>query len=165
MKKVLLLALVIGTSFSANAGVEKFGSWITKSETNKMTDQTDFVAINTSPDIYNKAGSSRETSLVLRCSENKTEVYLSFSDYMGSDSPRVTIRLDGGKPVKKAWGGGEGGDAAFAPQPIQFIKELAKHKKVIFGFEPYGTTMQVVEFDLSETDKVMENLSQACKWK
>lgn len=163
--KRLILALVIGASFSANAGVEKVGSWITKSETNKMTDQTDFVALNTSPDTYNKAGSTRETTLVLRCSDNKTDVYLSFSDYMGSDSPRITMRLDDGKPVKKTWGGGEGGDAAFAPQPIQFIKELAKHKKVIFGFEPYGTTMQVVEFDLSEIDKVLENLSQACEWK
>ncbi|EAO9733397.1 hypothetical protein BRR58_17625 [Salmonella enterica] len=163
--KRFILALIIGASFSASAGVDKFGPWIAKSETNKMTDQTDFAAINTSTDTYSKAGSTRETSLVLRCTDNKTEAYLSFSDYMGSDDPGITMRLDDGKPVKRTWGGGEGGDAAFVPQPIGFIKELAKYKKVIFGFEPYGTTMQIVEFDLSEIDKVIENLSQACKWK
>ncbi|WP_252496648.1 type VI secretion system-associated protein TagO [Escherichia coli] len=130
-----------------------------------MTDQTDFVALNLSPDSYNKAGTDRATSLVLRCSDNKTDAYLSFNDYMGSDNPRITVRLDGGKPVKSAWGGGEGGDSAFAPQPIQFIKTLAKHKKAIFGFEPYGSTMQVVEFDLSEIDKVVEKISQSCNWK
>ena len=84
---------------------------------------------------------------------------------MGSDNPRITVRLNGGKPVKSVWGGGEGGDSAFAPQPIQFIKTLAKHKKAIFGFEPYGSTMQVVEFDLSEIDKVVEKISQSCNWK
>lgn len=151
-----ILAFVISASFTANAGVEKLGPWITKSEINKMTDQTDFVALNLSPDSYNKAGTDRATSLVLRCSDNKTDAYLSFNDYMGSDNPRITVRLDGGKPVKSVWGGGEGGDSAFAPQPIQFIKTLAKHKKAIFGFEPYGSTMQVVEFDLSEIDKVVE---------
>ncbi|MEB7910347.1 type VI secretion protein, partial [Escherichia coli] len=84
----------------------------------------DFVALNLSPDSYNKAGTDRATSLVLRCSDNKTDAYLSFNDYMGSDNPRITVRLDGGKPVKSVWGGGEGGDSAFAPQPIQFIKTL-----------------------------------------
>ena len=136
-----IIAFVISASFTANAGVEKLGPWITKSEINKMTDQTDFVALNLSPDSYNKAGTDRATSLVLRCSDNKTDAYLSFNDYMGSDNPR------------------------FAPQPIQFIKTLAKHKKAIFGFEPYGSTMQVVEFDLSEIDKVVEKISQSCNWK
>ncbi|HDW9331973.1 TPA: hypothetical protein RM565_004938, partial [Escherichia coli] len=50
-----ILAFVISASFTANAGVEKLGPWITKSEINKMTDQTDFVALNLSPDSYNKA--------------------------------------------------------------------------------------------------------------
>ncbi len=99
-----ILAFVISASFTANAGVEKLGPWITKSEINKMTDQTDFVALNLSPDSYNKAGTDRATSLVLRCSDNKTDAYLSFNDYMGSDNPRITVRLDGGKPVKSVWG-------------------------------------------------------------
>lgn len=83
-----ILAFVISASFTANAGVEKLGPWITKSEINKMTDQTDFVALNLSPDSYNKAGTDRATSLVLRCSDNKTDAYLSFIDYMGSDNPK-----------------------------------------------------------------------------
>ncbi|EIG49442.1 hypothetical protein ESSG_01066 [Escherichia coli H730] len=36
-----IIAFVISASFTANAGVEKLGSWITKSEINKMTDQTE----------------------------------------------------------------------------------------------------------------------------
>lgn len=165
MKRIVMAILFSCVSASASADMESLGSWVTKSETNKMTDQTDFVALNTSPDSYNKDGLTRETTLVLRCSNNKTDAYLSFHDFMGSDDPRITLRLDGGQPTKKTWNGAEGGDAAFAPQAVQFIKELSKHKKAIFGFEPYGSTMQVVEFDLSGIDKVAEKISTACKWK
>ena len=165
MKKVLAIAFLGLFSAAGNAGMESSGAWVTKSENNKMTDATDFVALNTSSDAYNKDGLTRETTLVLRCSSNKTEAYLSFHDFMGSDAPIITMRLDGGKPTKKTWGGGEGGDAAFSPQAVTFIKELSKHKKAIFGFEPYGSTMQIVEFDLTGIDKVAENLSKACKWK
>lgn len=165
MKKVLAIAFLGLLSTAANAGTESTGAWVTKSKTNKMTDETDFVALNTSSDTYNKDGLTRETTLVLRCASNKTDAYLSFHDFMGSDDPYITMRLDGGKPTKKIWGGGEGGDAAFSPQAVSFIKELSKHKKAIFGFEPYGSTMQVVEFDLTGIDKVAESLSEACKWK
>lgn len=165
MKKIAMAALLGCLSTTASAEVVNIGAWSAKSETNKMTDETDYVALNTSSDTYNKDGSSRDTTLVLRCSSNKTEAYLSFDDFMGSRDPVVTLRLDGGKPTKKTWSGGEGGDAAFAPQAIQFIKELSKHKKAIFGFEPYGSTMQIVEFDLTGIDKVAEKLASSCKWK
>lgn len=162
----IVMAIAFGClSATASADMENAGAWFMKSETNKMTDQTDFVALNRSPDSYNKDGLDRETTLVFRCSNNKTDAYLSFHDYMGIDDPRITIRLDGGKPTKKTWGGAEGGDAAFAPQAIKFIKELSKHKKAIFGFEPYGSTMQVVEFDLTGIDQVVKKVSTACKWK
>ncbi len=165
MKKILIAALLGSLSATANADIESIGSWAAKSDTNKMTDETDYVAMNTSSDKYNKSGSSRETTLVLRCSNNKTEAYLSFNDYMGSRDPVITMRLDGGKPTKKTWGGAEGGDAAFSPQAVQFIKELSKHKKAVFGFEPYGSTMQIVEFDITGIDKVTEKLASSCKWK
>ncbi|MCK7194588.1 type VI secretion protein [Enterobacter kobei] len=165
MKKIVMAAFLGCLSATASADLESVGAWSTKTETNKMTDETDYVALNTSSDKYSKDGLSRDTTLVLRCDGNKTDAYLSFDDFMGSRDPVVTMRLDGGKPTKKTWNGGEGGDAAFAPQAIQLIKELSKHKKAIFGFEPYGSTMQVVEFDLTGIDKVAEKLARSCKWK
>ncbi|HCR4011190.1 type VI secretion system-associated protein TagO [Citrobacter werkmanii] len=165
MKRViLLLSALTFYGGAANADLVRQGSWVTDSKVNKMTDETDFIAINTSPDTYIKSGSQRDTSLVLRCNSNKTEVFLSFHDFMGSTDPAITIRLDGGKPVKRTWGGGEGEDSAFSPNPVQLVKELSKHKKAIFGFEPYGSTMQVVEFDLTGMDKILDKLSESCNW-
>lgn len=164
-KQVLGLVLAI-TSFGIAAGeLQQEGNWYFKTQANKMTDATDIVATNSTKDIYIKQGLERNTSLVLRCKENKTDAYLSVSDYLGNDSPTVTVRFDDAKPVKQRWSSAEGGDAAFAPNAPAFIKELTKHKKLIAGFEPYGSTMQIVEFDLTGIDKIASQVADACKWK
>lgn len=170
MKKLSVLFLVMSTFIgAANAEqsdeLQNDGSWFYKSKVNKLTDSTDVVAINSSKDIYVKQGTERSTSLVLRCNENSTDAYLSVTDYLGVDSPQVTIRYDGGKPQKITWTPGEGGDSAFAPNAVLFIKELSKHKKLVIGFEPYGSTMQIVEFDLAGIDNIAKKISDACNWK
>lgn len=166
MKKLMLaLFAVLMPLVSNGAEYVAEGAWQVKKEENKMTDKTDVVAINRSPDVYTRQGIERSTSIVIRCKENKTEAYLSVSEYMGSDDPVVTVRLDGGKPQKRTWSGAEGGEAAFNTKPVSFIKEISSHKKMIVGFEPYGSTMQVVEFDLAGIDSIAKEISNACKWK
>lgn len=112
-----------------------------------------------------RQGIERSTSIVLRCREGKTEAYLSVDEYMGIDDPLITIRFDGGKPQKRRWSAAEGGEAAFSPKAISFIKDISSHKKMILGFEPYGSTMQVVEFDLTGADSIAKEISSSCKWK
>ncbi|CAH5983391.1 TPA: type VI secretion system-associated protein TagO [Klebsiella pneumoniae] len=166
MKKTILALFIVSmplVSIAAEYVTE--GAWQVKKEQNKMTDNTDVVAINRSPDVYTRQGIERSTSLVIRCKENKTEAYLSVSEYMGSDDPVVTVRLDGGKAQKRTWSGAEGGEAAFSTKPVSFIKEISSHKKMIVGFEPYGSTMQVVEFDLTGIDSIAKEVGNACKWK
>ncbi|EOT7463035.1 type VI secretion system-associated protein TagO [Klebsiella pneumoniae] len=166
MKKILLALLAASIPLASHgADYVTEGAWQVKKEENKMTDNTDVVAINRSSDVYMRQGIERSTSIVIRCKENKTEAYLSVSEYMGSDDPVVTVRLDGGKPQKRTWSGAEGGEAAFSPKPVSFIKEISSHKKMIVGFEPYGVTMQVVEFDLTGIDSIAKEIASACKWK
>lgn len=74
MKKTIL-ALCVAAIPLVSTGAEYVteGSWQVKKEENKMTDMTDVVAINRSPDVYMRQGIERSTSIVLRCREGKTE--------------------------------------------------------------------------------------------
>ncbi|EIY2678705.1 hypothetical protein MMK78_005601 [Raoultella planticola] len=166
MKKTILAFFIAAMPLLSNgADFVAEGTWQVKKEENKMTDKTDVVAINRSPDVYTRQGIERSTSIVIRCKENKTEAYLSVSEYLGSDDPVVTVRFDGGKPQRRTWNGAEGGEAAFSNKAVSFIKEMSSHKKMIVGFETYGSTMQVVEFDLTGIDSIAKEISSACKWK
>lgn len=72
MKKTIL-ALCVAAIPLVSTGAEYVteGSWQVKKEENKMTDMTDVVAINRSPDVYMRQGIERSTSIVLRCREEK----------------------------------------------------------------------------------------------
>lgn len=166
MKKRICAIILAIVSFNvASTEMQQEGSWYYKKQENKMTDKTDIFASTSTKDVYTRQGLERYVSLVVRCKENKTDAYISLYDYLGSGQPQITIRFDDGKPVKSRWTSAEGGDAAFAPNAVSFIKDLAKHKKVIIGFEPYGSTMQAVEFDLTGSDKMAVQIAEACGWK
>ncbi|MFY2735933.1 type VI secretion system-associated protein TagO [Pseudocitrobacter faecalis] len=168
-----LESILIGVAFTmgaassvvADADVKNVGSWVIHKDSNKLTDATDVVVMNYSKDSYSKDGMRRSATLVLRCMNSKTDVFLSFDDYLGIDDPKITVRFDDAKAVSSRWAGGEGGDSAFSPQPIKFLKAMASHKKVIFGFEPYGSVTQVAEFDLSLSDEALQEVSKSCNWK
>ncbi|OZZ80448.1 hypothetical protein CDA31_26985, partial [Klebsiella pneumoniae] len=68
MKKTILALFIVSmplVSIAAEYVTE--GAWQVKKEQNKMTDNTDVVAINRSPDVYTRQGIERSTSLVIRC--------------------------------------------------------------------------------------------------
>lgn len=166
MKRVLTAAIFLMVSFSSmSADPQMEGAWFYEKSTNKMTDATEMFATTTSRDVYTRSGLDRNTTLVVRCSENKTEAYLSTDDYLGSREPFVTIRFDDEKPRRQQWVSAEGGNAAFAPNAISLIRKIGSHKKLIAGFEPYGSTMQVVEFDLSGSGKIAGMIADSCGWK
>lgn len=165
MKKILAFFACFACFGAGANDMQSEGAWLFKAKVNKMTDTTDMVASNATKDVYIRGGVERATILVMRCKENETDAYISVYDYLGSGDPRITVRFDDGKPVKYTWTSSEGGNSAFSPNAISFIKELTKHKKVIIGFEPYGSTMQAVEFDLSGTDKVAAKIAESCNWK
>ncbi|MDT9669890.1 hypothetical protein F6S25_24400 [Klebsiella pneumoniae] len=63
MKKTIL-ALCVAAIPLVSTGAEYVteGSWQVKKEENKMTDMTDVVAINRSPDVYMRVSVQREPS-------------------------------------------------------------------------------------------------------
>ncbi len=160
MKKVLISILLSTVPLVAVAegDYRDEGNWFIKKETNKLTDKTDVYAM-LSP-------SSGSGTLFLRCANNKTEAFLSVDNYLGSGyGTPITTRIDGGKPIKSSWSMGEGGDAAFAPKSLVFIKSINGKKELIIGYSPYGKSQVIAEFNLNGIDKVASEISVACGWK
>ncbi|WP_323115929.1 hypothetical protein [Klebsiella variicola] len=161
MKKVLIAAVLTTAPFLAigdDSGVAKEGKWLMSKEENKLTDKVD---------IYGMLSASKgRGSLIIRCKNNTTDAYFSIDSYLGSDdSTAITTRIDGAKPVKSSWVMGEGGDAAFPPKALSFIKSLHGKKELIVGYRPYGKSQLISEFDLSGIDNVIDGVSAACGWK
>ena len=96
---------------------------------------------------------SQVPTLIVRCKERKTSVYvstgMSASVEYGTDSHRVRLRLDDGRPFIEGWSEATSNDALFAPEAIEFLKQLAEAKRLAFEFTPFNAPPQVVQFEIA----------------
>lgn len=163
MKRILLVIASL-ISMPVLSEPVTIGSWTYKKESNKLTDRTDFLSTNRSTNSYSKNGRDMSATLVIRCSSDNTNLFISTDDYLGASSPKISVRLDNEKPVTSQWNIDEKGGTVFTRKPIGLIKDLTKHKKLVIGFETYGSTMESLEFDLSGIDSIAQEVSTACGW-
>ena len=116
--------------------------------------------------------------LSLSCEKRKTEAYVDAKmaltsrvhtwsdDYSWGSSTRSQVRwrFDNEKPGASSWTVSTNYHSVWAPQPIDFIKRMAKHEKLIFELDVYRGETQMVTFNISGLDAVLPDLRSVCKW-
>jgi hypothetical protein len=113
-----------------------------------------------------EATNDRNTGIVLRCKEKKTEVVFSKAfSYLGTTNRiKVLVRINNGKLIETRWSPSTNGTAAFAPSAIQFIRALPDHGELFIRAYGYSGNNQDGEFKLGKVSEVREKIAQACKW-
>src|SRR5579863_7010314 len=130
-------------------------------------------------------------SLVVRCQEKSTDVYVvtgmaanieTEPDGTPSDTRKVRIRLDDGPATdyyswkesadRKALfaaetvsGGNDFDERTWQHHPVsEFAQQLAGARKMAFQFTPFDGSPQVARFDLSGLDTRLHQVGEACEW-
>ena len=76
----------------------------------------------------------------------------------------VRLRFDDGKPTTQHWDESTDHEALFAPNAIQFAKELAGSKTLTFQFTPFDASPAVARFNLEGLAPYLEKAASACGW-
>ena len=141
------------------------GKWRVGSETSPIDDSKN-VYLNLTADKPVPGKYSRETypTLVARCKENETNLFINFGFFLGSDSTSVTTRLDKEKAKKSTWLISTDHDAIFARSSIAFLKKLLKHDRLLVQLTPYGESPRMTEFDVRGLSSAIKPLREACHW-
>lgn len=106
-----------------------------------------------------------EPIIYIRCQENKTDVFVNFNMFLGTRTINVTERIDSSKAKNENWYLSTDNKAIFKKSPIQFIKSLFGHNKLLLQLTPYNENPRIVEFNISGLEDIIEPLQKACKWK
>jgi len=108
--------------------------------------------------------------LVLRCRGNKTEAYIRWHDYLGSEA-RVTWRIGSGEAQTALWPVSTNSESTFYPSNwftpdavVAFIKELLTVDQFVAQVTPYGESPITAVFDLTGLTNVIDPLREACGW-
>lgn len=143
------------------------------------------LSLNSEDLIQGPIGSVKPT-LIVRCQEKKTDVYVVTGmaarieeDGGGlSDYHKVRIRIDDGVASSESWTEATDHKALFAPDQIYdlnehyelkewriaFARKLARATTLIFEFTPFDGSPQTARFDLRGLDTHLDKVAEACNW-
>ena len=138
------------------------GQWLVELKTNPIDDSKTAVLALDSKNAKSRWGQS--VRLIIRCQSNKTELYISWQDYLGSEASVLT-RVGDKKATSTQWVLSTDSKATFFPEsPIGFIKEMMKTDKLVAQVTPYNESPITAIFELSVLPIAILPLRETCSW-
>ena len=152
--------------------------WHVTEKQSPMDDsKTVMVALDSNDEVHGPLGAVRP-SLIVRCQQKKTEVYVetgmaaSVEEY--GPSHAVGIRLDDGPAEYYDWIESGDNKALFANDRefadhghggiIEYAKSIAEASTLTFQFTPFDGSPQVARFDIRGLDPHLHKVAEACGW-
>lgn len=141
--------------------LKKYDDWIVDITESPLDDSKEVMIIKVANDYKN----NRNTAiLMLRCQRNKTDAFVSWDEYLGSNNMKVAYRIDKEKAKNSWWNASSNGKGSFIPKPISFIKSLEGKDSIYIEAENYRGGRVSATFDISGIEEVIEPLRKACNW-
>jgi len=141
---------------------EDVGAWSVSIKTNPLDDSRTVTLI-----LLAESGTSRwgtPIGLILRCDSNQTDVYIAWSDYLGSEA-RVTWRVGDEDARAAQWSLSTNKEATFYPyDEISFIQQLLTTTRFVAQVTPYNESPITAVFDLTGLANAIRPLQEACGW-
>ena len=112
-------------------------------------------------------------SLIVRCKEKKTDVYVATGmaasieeDFDGGPAEHHTVktRLDNAPAIAWYWYESTDHKALFSGGGPEFAKELTRADTLTFQFTPFDGSPQVARFDIRGLDPHLHKVAEACGW-
>jgi type VI secretion system protein VasI len=146
------------------------GQWIVSEESSDMDDSKSVTLSLAAENEVRGWLATERPHLVIRCEENKTEVYVRTGmaaqpEYGRYSEARVEIRMDSGSVRKQWWSEATNNEALFAPQPVALAKQLAAARQFRFRFSAFNAGLRTATFDLTGLSEVLPKVSSECGWR
>jgi hypothetical protein len=106
-----------------------------------------------------------DAALILRCRDHTTEVAFSTKDIeLGDGSVTIRYRINSESPIREIWRSSVDGRAAFAPNPVDFMRSLPDSGRVFIRAITADGQNKDVNFKLSGVSELREKIGHACNW-
>ena len=141
--------------------VRGVGYWLIRHETNPI-DDSKTVELTLFPK-ETPVRAKDIVSLVARCKSNKTEVYISWNDYLGRNSDVLT-RIGKNKAKTERWSLSTDSQATFNNNPIKLLKDMMEADSLIAQITPYNDNPKTVVFNTIGLVNAIKPLQEVCGW-
>jgi type VI secretion system protein VasI len=138
------------------------GNWLVKDEINPIDDTRKVVLGLKSSSGQGRYGTP--IALFVQCKSGKTELYISWNDYLGGDEVPILIRVGKSTAKNEVWDISTDNEASFSPAPIPLLKQLIESDTLLAQVTPYNESPVTAIFDLAGLKNAIAPLRETCKW-
>ncbi len=172
---VLLAATVVAQAAAAQRPPARPGArppaarvvdrWHVETSRSEMTDQPSAtLSLNATNTVQGTILQVRP-SLYIRCHEQKLELFIHSGAVLDGDlegHTTVRVRWGANEPAEEHWSRSTDYQAAFAPDPAEFVRQLLATPDLRFEFRPFDAAARVAVFDGRGLSRHLEVLEGAC---
>lgn len=134
--------------------------WLVREERDAMTDQPSvFLSLVSQPD-------TTAAVLTLRCQRNRTELFITTDEYLGSvDRLPVMVRMGSRPAQNQSWSPSSSGKGVFSPNSIPMIREIMQSDSMLVEISPRIGGRLRMRFVTAGLGGVVSPLQSACGWR
>lgn len=134
----------------------------------RSTDPIDETTSITAIRVADGSSQFNQVKLFIRCRGGVGDVFINWSDYLGSDDPMVEYRLlgiGGDDPRRDNWSISTSGQSTFFPgSSQQFASDLMRASRLVARVTKYNSRTLTAEFNLSGSTEAIAPVARACSW-
>jgi type VI secretion system protein VasI len=138
------------------------GKWETSTDKDPLTDKSIHYAILRADEGRGRFGDG--VFMIVRCKSGKTEAYINWNTYLGSDGLTVTSRIDKAAASATEWTISTDHKASFIPQPVATLKRFDGSSSYVVNLTPYGESPITAIFDITSANEAFKDIIRDCKW-
>ena len=147
------------------------GKWVIASSMNPLTDKPTITAHLAAISGESKWGDP--IYLAIRCQNDETDLFINWSMFITTQSPKVTMRIDSGRVLTYPWNISTDYKATLYPDflltpitsyLIDLIELLLEADRFVAEVTPYGESPVTATWELVGIEYAVQPVRQACGW-
>ena len=145
----------------------RFGFWSVVERKSEIGDISVYLKLDSSNAAISTAGHNRFPTLILRCKNKKTDVYIDWGGALGNPKGQekkiyIGYRMGSEDENAEEWEFSLDFYSAFAPMPNEFVRNLKGKKKLIVEITPYNQSMATLLFNTEGFENALAMLVDRC---
>jgi len=147
--------------------IAQLGFWNVVERENKIGEMVTYLKLDSKNTVRNKRGITRAPTLILRCKDKVTDVYLDWGEPLGNPNGRkkniyIEYQIDSSASKPQEWDYSLDFFSAFNPTSVDFVRELRGKEKLIMKFTPDKQSMKTLLFELKGFNSALSILVDRC---
>ena len=139
------------------------GKWWTQTNTDPLNDKAVHIAGLSAESGRGRFGDT--IGMVIRCKDNKTEMYINWESFLGTDSARITHRVGKEQAITSSWSVSTDHKASFFPgSPVPTLKRMLTETSFVANVTPYSESPITATFDLTGIEGALADIRSGCSW-